>query len=274
MDQTELRKLQLIELDMLKEIHRVCQKNKIKYWLTGGTLIGAIRHKGFIPWDDDVDIAMMREDYNRFLKIAPKELKKGFHLQNWEYEPNFGQPYTKIRKDNTLLVEAGSQEANIHHGIFVDIFAYDKFPVNKLDLIKVKFSMQILLRMLIAKSGLTPWKEVNRINLFSWVRYLPFRFMAKFFDFNYMKKVYRKYVQSSNKTDSKLIFNSCETYDENHPIPEAYVKQVILHQFEDAEFYIPAEYDKLLRNFYGDYMQLPPLEQREGHHDIVELKLG
>lgn len=274
MNQTELRKLQLTELDILKEIHRVCQRNKIKYWLTGGTLIGAIRHKGFIPWDDDVDIAMMRDDYNRFSKIAPKELKQGFHLQNWEYEPNFGPPYTKIRKNNTLLIEAGSQDANIHHGIFVDIFVYDKFPVNRLDFIKVKFSMQILLRMLIVKSGLTPWQGVNRISPYWWLFFLPFRVMAKFVDFNYMKKEYRKCVQSANKTDSKLIFNSCETNDEKHPIPEAYVEQVILHQFEDAEFYIPAEYDKLLKNFYGDYMQLPPPEQREGHHNIVELKLG
>lgn len=273
MNQKELRKLQLIELNILKEIHQVCKKNEIKYWLTGGTLIGAIRHNGFIPWDDDVDIAMGREDYNKFLLVAPRELKPEFYVQSWEYEPNFGVPYTKIRKNNTILKEAGSQNADIHQGIFVDVFVYDKFPLKKTDFIKVKFSMQILLRMLIVKSGITPWKGIDRTSPYWWFFFLPFRVMAKFVNFNYMKKMYKNCVQKANHTDSKWIFNSCESNDEKHPIPEEYVKKVVLHRFEDAQFYIPAEYDKLLRHFYGDYMQLPPPEKREGHHNVVELKL-
>jgi lipopolysaccharide cholinephosphotransferase len=272
MEQTVLRKLQLVELDILKEIHRVCKENKIKYWLTGGTLIGAIRHNGFIPWDDDIDIAMCREDYNKFLIVAPKELKTDLHLQNWEFEPNFGPPYTKVRKNNTVLVEAGSQYADIHHGIFVDVFVYDKFPLKKIDIIKVKFSMQILLRMLLVKSGITPWKGINRTSPYWWAFFLPFRVIAKFVSLSYMKKVYKNCVQKANHTDSQWLFNSCESNDEKHPIPEKYVKKVVLHRFEDSEFYIPTEYDKLLRHFYGDYMKLPPPEQREGHHNIIELK--
>lgn len=273
MNNIELRKLQLVELEILKEIDRVCSKYNIKYWLTGGTLIGAIRHNGFIPWDDDIDIAMFRNDYEKFIKIAPYELSDQFYMQNWETELNFVYPYTKIRKNNTILLETGSERASIHHGVFVDIFAYDKFPLHKLDLMKIKFTMQILFRMMLAKGGFTPWRGINHINYYKKLLYALLNIVSKFISIQSMKNIYRKYVQIANKTNSDYVFNSCEINDEKHPIPEEYVKKVVLHRFEDAQFYIPAEYDKLLRHFYGDYMQLPPPEKREGHHNIVELKL-
>lgn len=108
MDRKTLRKVQLTQLEILKEVDRICTKHGIKYWLSGGTQLGAVRHNGFIPWDDDLDIDMMREDFNRFLKIARTELQESYYLQDWFTEKAYGLPFAKIRKNNTLFVEAGS----------------------------------------------------------------------------------------------------------------------------------------------------------------------
>lgn len=274
MEKEDLRKLQLAMLDILKEVDRICCKHNIQYWLTGGTLIGAIRHNGFIPWDDDIDIAMHRADYNKFINIAPQELSSQFYLQNWKTEPNFALCFTKIRKNNTLYMETISEKANIHHGIFIDIFAYDKYPTNTISLLKTKFAMQIISRLMIIKCGFTPWRTVEGSKIWKKIFYVPFYIMAKFINIQSMRNLYQKYVQIANKTNSNHVFNSCEINDEKHPLPQSYLSNFIKHQFEDTQFYIPVEYDKLLRHFYGDYMQLPPPEQREGHHNIVELKLG
>ena len=110
-------------LEILVEIHRICVENNITYWLEAGTLLGAIRHKGFIPWDDDCDISMPRKDYERFLQIAQEKLPETMFLQTKETDKEYPLPWAKIRKNGTLLIETGETgEEKYHHGIFVDIF--------------------------------------------------------------------------------------------------------------------------------------------------------
>ena len=119
---------QKIMLEILQEVHKICVANDITYWIEAGTLLGAKRHKGFIPWDDDIDIAMPRKDYNKFLKIAQEKLPQDMFLQNKETEPDYYLPFSKIRKNNTLLIETGETgEENYHHGIFIDIFPFDNY---------------------------------------------------------------------------------------------------------------------------------------------------
>ena len=125
MDKEILRRLQLTQLDIAKEIKRVCEKNDIKYWLESGTLLGAVRHKGFIPWDDDLDIAMRRDDYERFKKIAPRDLSSEYFFQSWETDENFGLPFAKVRKRKTIYKEIKAKNSKANNGIFVDIFPYD-----------------------------------------------------------------------------------------------------------------------------------------------------
>lgn len=93
----------------MKDIDKVCTENHIKYWLYAGTLIGAVRHNGFIPWDDDLDVAMLREDYERFLKVAPKCLGNRYFIQTWESDPGFALPLAKVRKNDTIYLDSGSQ---------------------------------------------------------------------------------------------------------------------------------------------------------------------
>lgn len=128
-DEKTLRKAQLKMVDILIEFDKLCIKYDIKYWISYGTLLGAVRHKGFIPWDDDCDICMMRADYNRFMKIAIKELPDNLILQNRKIDPNYPENMTKIRMKNTKYIEHGeSENEKYHQGLFIDIFVFDYYP--------------------------------------------------------------------------------------------------------------------------------------------------
>lgn len=124
----KLRKLQLCELEILKEFVRICEKFSLRYYLTGGTLLGAVRHQGFIPWDDDIDVAMPREDYDRFAQIAPRELDPQYFYQSPDTDPYYFLSYNKVRKNGTKIYEERFENAGFHKGIFIDIFPLDFCP--------------------------------------------------------------------------------------------------------------------------------------------------
>ncbi|MDH5425856.1 MAG: LicD family protein [Gammaproteobacteria bacterium] len=123
-DPENLRKAQLVMLDMLIEFDAVCKKHRLKYWLDSGTLLGAVRHRGFIPWDDDIDLSMPVEDYNEFLKIAGQELSSEIFLQTSQTDKNFKFDYIKLRSNKARIVELHEKDKQIkyHQGVFVDIF--------------------------------------------------------------------------------------------------------------------------------------------------------
>ena len=106
MEKDLLRKVQLTQLEIAKEIHRVCEENDIRYFLSDGTFLGAVRHQGFIPWDDDMDIGMLREDYEKFCRIAPQKLGEKYVFQNWYTDPNYGLPFGKVMKRGTVYQES------------------------------------------------------------------------------------------------------------------------------------------------------------------------
>ena len=128
----DLATIQRNELIILKEIKRICDKHQITYYLSSGTLLGAIRHGGFIPWDDDIDIEMPLLDYRRFLKLCETELDNRFFLQNYKTDPNDHQAFTKIRMNNTTFMPVHHKHHHIHHGFWVDVFPVVKLPSQKL----------------------------------------------------------------------------------------------------------------------------------------------
>lgn len=125
-----LRKLQEEELDILLTVARLCEKNDITWFLEGGTALGALRHEGFIPWDDDIDIAMLRDDYNRFCMIAGRELPEGYSLHTSCNTPGCASMFAKVYRDNTRFENQETREAGHAQGIFVDVFPYDRLPVS------------------------------------------------------------------------------------------------------------------------------------------------
>ena len=125
----QLRCCQLKQLSMLEEIDRICQKHHIGYWLDGGTLLGAVRHKGFIPWDDDIDIAMRQEDLQRFIEVAPQELPDTLYLQSHQTEPGYPSPVAKVRDKNSFYIEPSDDMASDYgKGLFIDIFPMVNYP--------------------------------------------------------------------------------------------------------------------------------------------------
>ena len=127
-----LKRIQQLETDILKEFISVCQKLELNYFLLGGTLLGAVRHQGFIPWDDDIDIGMLRKDYEIFISKAPALLPSHLFLQTNVSDPAWYANFSKIRNNNTTFIETSSAHLPIHHGVYIDIFPLDDYPENKI----------------------------------------------------------------------------------------------------------------------------------------------
>lgn len=269
----DLKEVQHAVLGIMKDIDKVCTENHIKYWLYAGTLIGAVRHNGFIPWDDDLDVAMLREDYERFLEVAPKCLGNRYFIQTWESDPGFALPLAKVRKNDTIYLESGSQYSNCHHGLFVDIFVYDNLPDGSLDLFLTKICMQLVFRINLIKGNNTPWIIGHEFDRKKWLKYLPFRVLSCFAPRSMTRKLYRWLQVKENGHKTKKVFDTCEPALTGKAMDANLFDHVVRYSFEDSSFYIPERYDELLRANYGDYMQLPPLEERLGHHGIIEVKL-
>ena len=150
LDSKTLKKLHDVELEILQEIIRICKKYDIKYYLAGGTLLGAVRHKGFIPWDDDLDIGMLREDYDKFMKYGIKEIDDKYFIHCDKTDPNYWLPFIKVRKNSTTFVEELLNKKEVlHNGIFVDIFPMDNCNNLLLKVIKKLKKLLVLLELII-----------------------------------------------------------------------------------------------------------------------------
>lgn len=264
----DLRQAQKIMLYIMKRIHEVCVEHNIKYWLDYGTLLGAVRHDGFIPWDDDMDISMMREDYEKFCKIAPDVLGEEFFWQTRHTDPLFFNEYGRVRLDGTVWMQQRWQNVALkNHGLFVDIFPIDPFPTNRH---KIKSLMFIRILLL----GIA---DAHLYGIYS-----PSLFKSsiqKFFALIISKKkiadLYDKFIKYLRKygKDSNMV--STISMDTEQNLCDKHIfDELALKKFEDTEFFIPARYDERLRGKFGNYMQLPPEDQRYGHHGIIKIDFG
>ena len=129
MEKIELQQAKKIMISILEEIDIICKKNNINYWIESGTLLGAVRHGGFIPWDDDIDIGMLRDDYNKFLKVCEKDLSNDLFVQNFNTESNISFQWSKIKHKHSKIIEKKNCEC--HQGLFIDIFQYDYYTDNE-----------------------------------------------------------------------------------------------------------------------------------------------
>ena len=270
----ELRKVQLVQLEIAKEIKRICDENEIKYFIDGGTLLGAVRHQGFIPWDDDLDIGMLRADYEKFLKIAPQKLDEKYFLQTWHQKDGYGLAFAKVQKRNTVFLEKLAASVKTQHGIFVDIFPYDNYPDNKEDQKQQGMRITITKKLMTAKCKYRPWDAENHFDLKKYIGYIPLRILALFFKKEKMVQFYEKNATAFNKIETDMLFaQAIEPYGE-FAIPKECVDQLVELKFEDTTFKAMSMYDKYLTLFYGDYMTPPPEGKRENRHGIVKIDFG
>lgn len=271
----EIEKAQRVQLEILLEFDRICQKYAIPYQLFSGTLIGAVRHKGFIPWDDDVDVCLLRKDYDRFLEVAQAELEPRYFLQNYQTDPAFQSQYSKIRKNGTLYVEKLVQDVPMHQGIFIDVFPMD-------DVRPGTWKGQ-LQRKLIHRLKIINYCRVKRVNEAETnpaVRKAKEtgRYLLKVIPKPWMDRLITKLSTMENGKGAEEvaelgISTSPEMY-RKFTIPKLFMKESILGEFEGYYFPIPKDYDAVLSSNYGNYLKVPSKEAQEPHHGIIEVDFG
>lgn len=271
-----VRQAQLITLRILKIVDQVCEKHNLDYWIEGGTLLGAVRNGGFIPWDDDLDIAMPREDYEKFLEIAPKELPEDLFIQNLETTPLAGNTWTQIKDRNSRMVI--DRKAKYHQGIYIDIFPCDIYSQNSLkrffteSLMKKLYIFAYAINAPLKKTYLSKINIIkNIVKIILKVIFFPFAIFNKDIIYNRNLKTRHKRIEKMKK-NPKLNYGygtDVLNFDTILDIDIVYPLKKI--KFEDGEFMAPNDVHRYLKKMYGDYMQIPPENKRVQHH--LEIKL-
>jgi len=259
------------QMDLLIEMDRICQKHNIRYFLTAGTLIGAIRHDGFIPWDDDIDVGMLREEFDRFREVCKDELDPAYFYHDWTLDPASPHPFAKLKIRGTHYPETLAAKSDMNDCVYIDIFPYDNAPdsefLRKIHHIKRYLIKKILL--LRCNFDLSGGRLGRRI------LYGTLKFLSRIRSVEGWKKAYTRMQQQYNDQPAEKVVNLGGAYSyAKESIPRTVVEKTVPHLFEGKLFQVPEGYDAFLRNCYGDYMQLPPEEQRVGRHEIVGIDFG
>lgn len=264
---TDIREIQQMELGIMEYIHEVCQKIGVKYFLAYGSLIGAVRHKGFIPWDDDMDICMLREDYEKLQDYLIANPDERYEVMSYKNNLNYVYPFMKVQDNQTYLLEEDVRiDSNM--GIYVDIFPVDGYEDDSV--FKDKMTRLIKKRQLSCYTfkGITNTKSL----LNSLIRYIS----VIIFYFTNTNKYIRGIdeLAQSRKVDDYELVDYLIYKDMNKPVwKREWLNQTITGVFEGKEFMIPKNYHEILTSDYGDYTQLPPVELRFSHHDFQLWKI-
>lgn len=258
----DIEKIQNVLIELLDEVDRICKENDIKYFLSGGTLLGCIRHRGFIPWDDDVDLWMTRKNFNRFRKAIKKDLNSKYFFE--DYKTNIKVPLSimKIEKKGTKYVEKIFKDLDIGNSIYLDIFPLD-------GVVKpfFKFQTAILIKMQSIRNYRLLEKNKKSNPLLKRIAYglIPLR-LCRFiteFTMGFFSIFKTKYVnQLCHRGRHWPLFEKSDIDD------------LIQGDFCGKKYPIPRNSDKILKQCYGDYMKLPPEEDMQPSHNIVECSLG
>ena len=269
----QIRNLQLKELDILREFIRVCEKNDLKYYAVGGTLIGAVRHKGFIPWDDDMDLAMPRKDYDIFIKKYYKDLPEhikpnDFHFSNDDvYFYPLKLMNTRVRVTEDRLAETGTESF-----LSIDIFPIDAIPDDRLgrklymaEFYKYKFLTALCNIDILRKNVDRPLYERAVIKVAKLVN------AGKHLKLKKIQYRFDRFLKKHSRRGGKLIGDITGAYGFREFVPKRYFGKGKELDFEGINIRVPSEYDAYLTRIYGDYMKLPPESDRKaGHLRIVQ----
>ena len=253
---------QQIMYEMLKEVDQICRKNNINYMLFAGTMLGAIRHKGFIPWDDDLDILMLRPEYERFLKIAEKDLNvKKYFLQK-EFTPHWPMFFSKLRRNGTACIERYvPKDEYTHMGIYIDIFPCDNLYDNQI-MRKLQFAAsKIVIAKSLGKRGYLTNSKLKK-TVISISRMIP----------EHKLKIFVENRKGAKSSMVHTFFGGASQYKKNI-YPRSWLSQTLPCQFVDGQFPIPVGFDEILTQLYGDYMIPLSKEKRrqKEHAEIVDL---
>lgn len=258
MDKKTLRNLQIVELEILEFLDAFCRENEIKYSLYAGTALGAVRHKGFIPWDDDIDVCMPRDEYEKFIEIWRGKAPKGYYLQGTD-DINNRLNHSKIRKDKTILYEETIFSESEHKGIFIDIFPMDVVSANKIKLRLI--SVLAICRFFFTRR--VKYNEGKGIlgKMSAVLLLLP----------DYLQRAIKNQCEKiicSNKGEPSCFMSLNSIEELGMHWPNDMFNEITSIEFEKKQFSIVKDYDEMLRITFGDYMTLPPIEERVCKHSV------
>lgn len=253
---------------ILQEVDRICRKNRIPYFLSAGTALGAIRHKGFVPWDNDIDIGMLRKDYNNFQKIVKRELGSEFYYQTLQPNRDFYYPFDQVVKNHTSYVQLEHKDAKFHHGFHIDIFPFDKVSSNPKSREKQVEDLNKYRYLMKAKKLKYPYKSKNPLHLFL-INYEYY--MLKLVPYRYLKKKIDETLTKYNKTNTEYIADLCTHYKKVMYFKRSEIFPIKKVSFESGVFPVPRETDTYLTMMYGDYMTPPPENKRTQKYRIVDV---
>lgn len=247
-----IRRQQLRMLKMLLEFDRICKKHHISYWLSSGTLIGAMRHKGFIPWDDDLDVEMMREDYLKLMQVLPIELPEWMALQDEQTDSNYFYYYAKLRDRHSLLYETNNYDRLLkERGIYIDIFPLEK-QRRWIHILSEKTTGHMYKIWRTSTDDQKSMRSIRRI--FGVNRHIIYPILRM------LCKLFRSHIITSGMG---IPFHNPRYEEDIFPLTT--------HEFEGHQLPVPHDSDHLLRGIYGDYMQLPDLSKLSIHVNKLEI---
>lgn len=266
MDADTLRMLQLEELDMAKQILQICEKHDIEVFALGGTLLGAVRHQGFIPWDDDLDLGMKRDEYERFMKIAPSELSAPLSMHTCYNDKSFLYPYIRVQNSDYGLQRDYTTDKTVQD-LWVDIFPLDGVPAGGWK----RKAWETVLTALRGLRNLSAFDAlVNVQRSFRGLKGLIFTMgqktgIQKLLPTNAILKAIDRVLKSNTVAGEACIGNPMGGHWFREVFPTEVYDGVVRLPFEDIELPCPTGYETILRTMYGDYMELPPEEMRNWH---------
>lgn len=259
MKELTLNQIKKIELNILIEFDKICKKNNLKYSLAGGTLLGAIRHKGFIPWDDDIDVFMMREDYNKFIALYNND--SNYKLITYKNTKNYNYFFAKLVDSSTKIIEEHNKIIN-DMGVYIDIFPIDFFEDSKEESEKILNKLSFKKYLGVASNWRHFYINKNR-SIFRQIPRLFFYFLSRFFNSN---KTYSKMETKMKNSAKKFSGCLCGVYGKNEIMPTEIFESVSEIEFEGHMFFAITSYDYYLKQFYNEYLKLPPKEKQITHH--------
>lgn len=273
----ELKDVQKEALKILLSFVRVCDENNLIYYISGGTYLGAVRHHGFIPWDDDVDVAMPRKDYNKFLEIAEKELPEGYTINHFTRNKKSMYYVPKIENSKIKLLSRIAREEK-EVDLWIDVFPLDGLPDNKfirklhclhLLILRGEYKLSFFDQLVNYRNTDRPWYENAVISVAKKID------LGKLFD---SYKIMLKLDKTLSKYDfyeSTDIMNFMGSYKFRSIMNrEKIYAEGSYYDFEGYQFHAPKDYDTYLKQIYGDYMKLPPEEKRNWHQTEVIQKIS
>ncbi len=267
MRELSLQEIKEIELDILKVFHSFCVENNIRYFLSHGTLLGAIRYKGFIPWDDDVDVLVPREDYNRLLHLFQDS--EQYRLFSFAKNKNFRFPYAKLC-DMSTLKEEFNVDNGVKLGLDMDVFPLDAWDS---DIVKAKQEVKRIKKAMLGLE-LTKLCKPNSINPIKRFVKGMIMLLYKLLGSGYfIKKIVKESIREEKMESPYLGSKSWMVYGERDIIPADVFADTVEIEFEGERFFAPSDYDTYLTCLYGDYLPEPPKEKQKTHHQFKAYKL-